>query len=128
MWFFAIYQKFPPGPVYLGFFGGAGLLLLAAILELDRRGEFPRVMNELRRVGRASLFAFIAQYALYVSLMGRLRLSYTPLWPLLFLFSLIILARGAAAWDRHDGNRFLTVGLVFMLRQKTQRAPSVAGA
>ncbi len=124
---FAIYQKFPPGPVYVGFFGGAGIMLLAAILEIDRLGALPRVMNKLREVGRASLFTFVAQYALYVALMGRLHLPYTPLWPLLFLFSLVILARGAATWDRHNGNRFLTVGLVFILRGKLQRARSGAG-
>jgi uncharacterized membrane protein len=125
---FAMYQKFPPGPVYLGFFGGAGIILLAVILEIDRLGAFPRVMNKLRAVGRASLFTFIAQYALYVALMSRLHLPYTPLWPLLFLFSLIILARGAATWDRYNGNRFLTVGLFFILRGKLQRARSTAGS
>src|SRR5436853_4238434 len=51
---FSIYEKFPPGPVYLGFFGGAGLVLMAVILEIDRLGLFPRVMNRLRQVGRAS--------------------------------------------------------------------------
>lgn len=123
----AIYQKFPPGPVYLGFFGGAGIMLLAAVLEIDRLGALPRLMDKLREVGRASLFTFIAQYALYVALMGRLHLPYTPLWPLLFLISLVILSRGAATWDRYNGNRFLTVGLVFVLRGKLQRARSGAG-
>ena len=126
MFFLSTYQKFPPGPVYLGFFGGAGIMLLAAILEIDRLGALPRAMNKLREVGRASLFTFIAQYVLYVALMGRLHLPYTPLWPLLFLFSLIILERGAATWDRHNGNRFLTVGIVFILRGKLQRARSAA--
>ena len=124
---FALYQKFPPGPVYLGFFGGAGIMLLAAILEIDRLGALPRVMDKLRQVGRASLFTFVAQYALYVTFMGRLHLPYTPLWPLLFLFSLVILARGAATWDRYNGNRFLTVGLSFILRGKLQRTRSGAG-
>jgi uncharacterized membrane protein len=124
MFFFAIYQKFPPGPVYLGFFGGAGILLLAGILEIDRRGAFPGVMNELRPLGRASLFAFIAQYALYVALLGRLRLSYTPFWPVLFVFSIIVLARGAATWDRYNCNRLLTVGIAFILKRNSSRSQS----
>lgn len=124
MFFFAIYQKFPPGPVYLGFFGGAGIVLLAAILEIDRRGAFPRVMNELRQLGRASLFAFIAQYALYVDLLGRLQLSYTPLWPVLFVISIVVLTRGAATWDRYNGNSFLTVGIASLLRRRSPDACS----
>ena len=126
MFFFAIYQKFPPGPVYLGFFGGAGIILLAFMLEVDRRGAFPRAMDQLRQMGRASLFTYVAQYALYVSLLGRLRLSYTPLWPVLFVFSLIILSRGAAAWDRNHGNNLLTVGISSLLRFKTARLHSGA--
>ena len=126
MFFAAIYQKFPPGPVYLGFFGGAGIMLLAAILEIDRRGAFPRAMNQLRQLGRASLFAFIAQFALYVALLGRLHLTYTPLWPVLFVFSIIALMRAAAVWDRHDGNRFLTVGLASLLRRNAPRIRSTA--
>ena len=126
MFFFAIYQKFPPGPVYLGFFGGAGIVLLAVILEIDRRGEFPRVMSQLRQLGRASLFVFIAQFALYVALLGRLHLSYTPLWPVLFVFSIIALMQGAAVWDRYDGNRFLTVGLTSLLRRNTSPIRSTA--
>jgi uncharacterized membrane protein len=125
-WFLAIYQKFPPGPVYLGFFGGAGIVLLAAVLEIDRRGAFPGVMNKLRQLGRASLFAFIAQYALYVGVLGRLHLSYTRSWPLFFLFSVIVLVQGAAAWDRHDGNRFFTVGLPSLLRRNGPRIRSIA--
>ena len=126
MFFFAIYQKFPPGPVYLGFFGGAGIVLLAAILEIDHRGAFPRVMRELRQLGRASLFAFIAQYALYVAFLGRLRLSYTPLWPVLFVFSIIVLTRGAATWDRYNGNRFLTVGIASIMKRNRPRSGSAA--
>jgi uncharacterized membrane protein len=125
-WFLAMYQKFPPGPVYLGFFGGAGIVLLAAILEIDRRGAFPRVMNKLRQLGRASLFAFIAQYALYVAVLGRLHPPYTPLWPVFFVFSIIVLVQGAAAWDRHDGNRFFTVGLASLLRRNAPRIYSSA--
>lgn len=124
--YFSIYQKFPPGPVYLAFFGGAGIVLLAAILEIDRRRKISSLMNKLRQMGRASLFTFIAQYALYVAFLERLRLPYTPLWPVLFLTSIIVLARGAAIWDRHDGNRFLTVGIVSILRRNALHVRSAA--
>ncbi|HYU53814.1 MAG TPA: heparan-alpha-glucosaminide N-acetyltransferase domain-containing protein [Gemmatimonadaceae bacterium] len=122
--FFSIYQKFPPGPVYLAFFGGFGLVLLAAILEIERRRALPTLMSRLRQIGRASLFTFVAQYGVYVSFIGRLRLPYTPLWPLLFVASIILLAQGAAVWDGCDGNHFLTVGIFPMLRRRTLRSRS----
>jgi uncharacterized membrane protein len=114
---FSIYQKFPPGPVYLAFFGGAGIMLLGLMLELDRLEKFQSMMGALGRIGRASLFAFIAEYAFYVAFLERLQLSYTPLWPLMFVGSVVVLAAGAAAWDRYNGNRFLTVGVTSLLRR-----------
>ena len=122
--FFSIYQKFPPGPVYLAFFGGAGLLLMAAILEIERRRKIPALMARLRQFGRASLFTFIAQYAVYVRSIGRLHLRYTPLWPVMFLGTLVLLAQGAALWDSFDGNRFLTVGLFPLIQDQRHRGYS----
>jgi hypothetical protein len=84
-------------------------------------------MNRLRQIGRASLFTFIAQYAVYVAFLDRLDLPYTRLWPVLFVISIIVLASGAAVWDRHDGNRFLTVGIASIVRRRTRRVRS-AGA
>lgn len=123
--FLSIYQKFPPGAVYLAFFGGAGIVLLATIFEIDRRGTTPRAMSVLRSLGRASFFAFVAQYALYGAVLRRLALPYTPLWPLLFVLSIIVLTYSAVTWDRHRGNRFLTVGITALVQRI--RAPRGAG-
>jgi hypothetical protein len=120
--FFSIYEKFPPGLVYLAFFGGAGIVLLALILEADRRALLPGVMNQLRQIGRASLFVFIAQYAFYQAFLARLDLPYTPFWPALFILSVIVLARAAAEWDQLDGNRFLTVGVKALVRRNSAKA------
>ena len=119
--FFSIYQKFPPGPVYLAFFGGAGLLLMAAILEIERRRKIQLLMSRLRQVGRASLFTFIAQYIVYVRSIGRLHLRYTPFWPVLFVATLVLLAQAAALWDSFDGNRFLTVGIFAPFQDQSTR-------
>jgi hypothetical protein len=125
--FLSIYQKFPPGIVYLTFFGGAGIVMLAVILELDRRAMFPWIMNRLRHLGRASLFAFIAEYALYRAFLARLDLPYSRVWPVLFVISVIALVWAANVWDRHGANRFLTVGIKAIARRNDRRRASEIG-
>lgn len=108
---FSIYEKFPPGLVYLAFYGGAGLLLLAVIFEADRRAVLGAVLEPLRRIGRSSLFIFTVQYWLFRTVLGGLSLPYTPFWPLLLLASIVLLAQLAAVWDANGCNRLLTVGI-----------------
>ncbi len=115
------YQKFPPGPVYLVFFGGAGMLLVSAILEAGRRGTQRFLLNQLRQIGSASLFVYVLQFYLYGVVLRALRLPYSLWWPLLFLFTIIILAKAAALWNARDGNRFLTVGLGAVLKWNERR-------
>ena len=117
------YQKFPPGPVYLVLFGGAGLLMVAGILEAGRRGIQPFLLNQLRQVGLASLFVYILQFYVYVVLVRSLRFPYSPFWPFLFLLSIIFLAKAAALWNARDGNRFLTVGVgaLFALAERRKQ-------
>lgn len=120
------YQKFPPGPVYLLCFGGVGLLLVAGILEMGRRGLQPFLMNQLRQIGMASLFIYVLQFYLYAVVLAALHLPYSRFWPLLFLFSIVILVRAAAAWNAKEGNRFLTVGVGRLLKwNETRRRASV---
>ena len=115
--FLSIYQKFPPGPAFLAFFGGLGFLLLAGIFEIERRNIASRALEPLRTLGRASMFAFIAQYAFYGAFLRRLHVPYSRLWPVLFASSIVVLIEAATVWDRNRGNRFLTVGIAPLLRQ-----------
>ena len=119
--FLSFYQKFPPGPVYLCFFGGAGMLLVAGILESGRRGVQPFLFNQLRQIGLASFFVYIVQFYVYGVVLRALRLPYTPFWPLIFLFSIALLAAVASAWNLSEGNRFLTVGIGPLLERTTHR-------
>ena len=107
----SFYQKFPPGPVYLCFFGGAGMLLVAGVLEAGRRGLQPFLLSQLRQIGLASFFVYIVQFYVYVVVLRALRLPYTPFWPLIFLFSIVLLAAVARVWNLREGNRYLTVGI-----------------
>jgi len=113
----SFYQKFPPAPDYLFFFGGAGMLLVAGVLEAGRRGMQPFLLNQLRQIGLASFFVYIVQFYVYVVVLRSLRLPYTPFWPLIFLFSIALLSALASVWNVRGGNRFLTVGVGALLER-----------
>jgi uncharacterized membrane protein len=115
------YQKFPPGPIYICLYAGAGLLLVAGILEAGRRGNHIIAFSLLRQIGQASLFSYIAESYLYHGLFRSLRLPYTPLWPLLFFLSLAVIVAAAAVWNSIEGNRFLTVGIAPFLERNARR-------
>lgn len=115
------YQKYPPGLTYVCFYAGAGLLMVAGVLEAARRRMQPFLLNQLRQIGQASFFSFVLQFQLYHVLIPKLHLPYTRAWPLLFLFSLVLLAIGAAAWNSVEGNRFLTVGIGPLLERRARR-------
>jgi uncharacterized membrane protein len=119
--FVSIYQKFPPGPVYLCFFGGAGMLLVAAVLQAVHVGTAPWLVNELSQLGQASFFVYVVQFYIYGIALHALRLPYTPFWPLIFLFTIALLALVATAWNRKEGNRFLTVGIGAFLERAARR-------
>jgi len=115
--FVSIYQKFPPGAVYLCFFGGAGMLLVAGVLQAGDLGITPWLFNELRQLGQASFFVYVVQFYVYGIVIHALRLAYTPFWPLIFLFTIALLSLVASAWNRKEGNRLLTVGVGAILNR-----------
>jgi len=115
------YQKFPPGPTYLSFFGGAGMLMVAAVLEAGHRGIAPWLMKQLRQLGQASFFVYVVQFYVYGVTLHALRLPYTPLWPLIFLFTVALLVLVATPWNWKEGNRFLTIGMGAVFARSDRR-------
>ncbi|MBD0319797.1 MAG: OpgC domain-containing protein, partial [Gemmatimonadetes bacterium] len=103
------WRKLPPSPVYLAFFGGAGMLLVGMVLMAERRQLFGRYMDWASVLGRNSLFVFIAQFYVYYLGFYYLRLPYTPFWPLYFAASVAGLAMLARVWDERGWNRYLTL-------------------
>jgi uncharacterized membrane protein len=121
----SFYQKFPPGPVYICFFGGAGMLLVGGILEAARRRIQPLLINQLRQIGLASFFVYIVQFYIYSVLLAGLRLPYSAFWPLILLLSIVLLALVANVWNSFEGNRFLTVGIGPLLERIANRRRTV---
>ncbi len=125
-------HKYPPGPLYLLFYGGVGLLLVSGCLVVERRNIYGRARRYAAQCGEASFFIFIAHFYLYW--LGIRRLGPGGPLPALLYFSLstLVLFVLARLWFRGRCNRFLTVGYEALSRhwpvapRVPARAPAVA--
>jgi uncharacterized membrane protein len=118
-------QKQPPGPTYLGWYLGAALVVVSAGLLLENWGSESVAVRPLLLIGRNSLCVFVAQYFLYYAILPH-HLRFGALWPLAFLFTVLVLLVSTYAWQAAGGHRLLTVGypgLVHRARLLT-RTPS----
>ena len=113
-------HKIPPTPAYALFYGGIGIALVGLIGLLPRgAGRLPRHLQTAASipatVGRASFISYVSlQWMIDFTPRGLgfdewlaspvLALSYL----LLVALVMVLIAR---TWDRHGGNRVLTVGL-----------------
>lgn len=115
-------MKLPPGPAYLLFFGGLGLLLIWGVAVIDHRGRAEPIMAWAALLGRCSLVVFILQFYVFYSVIGAARVRYTHAWPVLFAASIGLISLFAAWWDARGLNTALTVGfpqLQAILRTRT---------
>jgi hypothetical protein len=117
-------QKYPPSVSYLLLSGGLALVVLATVAALEWRNALTPLISAFAVVGRSSLVVFIAQDFIYYTGLWVLRLPASPWWPLYFLVSVGMIFGFAQLWDRYLGNRYLTVGLVYLVRRPA-RATSV---
>jgi uncharacterized membrane protein len=108
-----ITQKIPPSPVYLLFYGGCGLLVIAAMFSASgsRRRESQAVLSFFAVIGRASLIVFVAQYFLFWTLPDLIAV-HPSRWAFLFFIATVLLLRLLSGfWSRARGNRWLTFGI-----------------
>jgi len=102
-------QKSPPAPLYLLFYGGAGLLLLCGCLVAEKRGWFRRTLGCAVVSGETSLFVYFAHWYLlwfcgHLLARGGVARGFTY-----FAVSTAILVAGAHVWQRRAFNRVFTV-------------------
>jgi len=101
-------KKNPPSPAYFALYGGVGLLMLLFFLKLESiRGAG---LGLAVMVGQTSLFAFVIQYYVYLAIIYPMHLSYTVVWPLYFVASVVTVAFTCWIWRHRGYNRFITVG------------------
>ena len=104
------WQKWPPSPIYLMFYGGIGLLTVSVIVL--SAGVTPAHLRQmLGVVGRSSLATYIAQYFIFSTLVPLLAIPVGIWWPAFFAPLLALTVLFSVVWDREGGNRWLTVGL-----------------
>jgi hypothetical protein len=103
-------QKNPPSPAYFALYGGVGLLMLLFFLKLD--GIQAAGIELAVTVGQTSLFAFVIEYYIYLAIIYPMHLSYTVVWPLYFVASVVTVAFTCWIWRQRGYNRFITVGYV----------------
>jgi len=106
-----LFDKYPPGPAYLLFYGGLGAMLIGCCMLAVEWNLFPLARNAAATVGRASLIVFVLSYYVLYRGVTRFPLKHTAILPVLFIASAALLWAVAWAWNRWAGNRFLTVGL-----------------
>jgi uncharacterized membrane protein len=104
--------KRPPGPVYLLFHAGAGLLLLAAMMTVDRRGHLDAWLRFTTRMGRTSFFLFVLQFFVFNVFFFRAQLPMTPIWPLYFAATVVLVGLASWWWDAGGYNRFMTMRIL----------------
>jgi uncharacterized membrane protein len=107
--------KLPPGPTYVLFYGGLGLVLISALAFVDHRGYLRWLVDWLGTIGRSSLAIFIAQFYVYYTFLGLAHIPYSPAWPLLYVASLVAIGLFARWWDGRGLNSILTVRLPVVL-------------
>jgi len=94
-----------------GFYGAIGFAILSCLLWGEAQGVLGRLQLTLAVIGRNSLMAFMSGYFVYFTVLVRLGLAYTPLWPAVFALSVTILVLAVLGWDRSGWNRHLTFRL-----------------
>ena len=111
----SLFQKYPPGPVYLLFFGGIGVMLIGILLRVAHVWREHAVVQGLAELGQLSLIAYLLQFLLYFTgltlLVAKTDLTPVGLWPVYFLTSvaLLLLLVRMSRWAGLNG--LCTVGL-----------------
>jgi uncharacterized membrane protein len=117
--FFSPYQKYPPGPTYLLFYGGLALLLISGLLFAKWVQWFQWLMRSLETVGRNSLLAFLLQYFVYYTVLHWLVTKSDLITPMMAWAFLLLSIFGQVALitllDRYHVRRVWTVGLPRLL-------------
>jgi len=106
------FEKWPPSPVYFLFYGGIGLMLIAASLRVSHTAGDTDIVRGLAILGQTSFALFVIQYFVYFEVFPVVRhhLPWQWAWPVYFALSIPAIVIPDVAWHKGGCNRFLTVG------------------
>jgi len=107
--FLRFYRKNPPGLLYFVFYGSCGIFLLVLLDYIIKRKPTSYLIRKLEIMGQVSLFVFIVQYFLYFFVISLLKIPYISWWPLIYVFSMVIIMAAATEFHKRGLNRYITV-------------------
>lgn len=102
--------KWPPSPAYFVFNGAISTALLAVLFFFERKGLFSKILRLLSTIGQNSLFVFLFQEHVYVSLLWMANPPLNQWWTGIFVFTLFINVAAVYVWRRFAATGVFTVG------------------
>lgn len=119
----APFQKMPPSPVYLAFYGGLGLAMMLILFYWQGVKLMHPLLAGISLLGRTSLFAFLLQFYIYYGLLWPFRPYLRGPWVLYFILSILIIWWTCWSWEKRGGTRYFTFGLYKIGRAKPGCGP-----
>lgn len=104
------FRMLPPSPIYLLTYGGVGYFILFILYKFRNESIICRYKEIMSVFGKTSLFVFIFQFYVYYVILYYANLTYSMLWPIYFIISVIFIYAVAKIWYKNNLNRFITIG------------------
>jgi uncharacterized membrane protein len=115
-----IYQKSPPGPIYILFFGGVGVSILYFLFRHLDAPFFHPYISLTEMLGRVSFFAFILQYFVFQFTLFSILPHHTKFWPTYLFVSIAFILAVTKVWYINGYNRFISFTyFINLLRERT---------
>jgi uncharacterized membrane protein len=122
------YQKWPPGPAYILFFGGAGVVMIGMVILLQQMLPNAHLIRALATAGESSLLMFVMQAYLFQVVPYVVRWSGVAFSIAYFVATLVLMYSTARFWNERKLNRVFTVGLPAMRRAWRNRSSRIESA
>jgi uncharacterized membrane protein len=91
------------------FFGSITFALLFMFFKFGNHNPLKIYIRYASMLGRNSFMIFVIQYYIYYTILFKLKLSYSLLWPLYFFITLTIISLAIYFWDRNGLNRLIGI-------------------
>ncbi len=104
------HQKWPPSLAYYVFNCSISMMLLGTLFYFEISGLFRKLLLMLAVIGQNSLFVFLVQEHVYVSLLWIVDPPLNQLWFGIFLITILINVTAVYVWQRFASTKFFTVG------------------
>lgn len=95
------WQRLPPSPAHLLLFSGLALVGISLVFSFESLAVFPRMLDWLGVLGKASAFVFIVQFYVFYAIIPILVPLRLVLAPAVFLAATLLIGESARFWLHH---------------------------